>query len=128
MVFMNTNPETMYMKQGDLLPQAESILLDGQGNPIDLPDGSAVVFKMVLHGESEPLVGGPGIIVLPDAPEDSPDRGRVRFVWLQGHTSVPGTFDAEWRVTFPDSRSATFPNHRYQIVQIDDAIPTPGPA
>lgn len=39
--------------------------------------------------------------------------GEVRFDWQPGDTDVAGSYRAEFKVTYPDGRRATFPNAGY---------------
>jgi hypothetical protein len=45
-------------------------------------------------------------------------NGVVWAIFDQGDTDEVGTFQAEFEVTFPDNRIATFPNNDYLMIEI----------
>lgn len=101
------------IKQDDTLPRLETVLIDGEGNPIDLTTALSVELSMTLCGH-------PRTVVLAQVMADfSPDlTGEVWYDWLPGDTAVTGLYDIEWTVTFVGAVSLTVPSKGYDTVEV----------
>lgn len=89
------------IKQNDTGPSLLVTLKDGDGNVINLT-GATVRFHMVdLSGNTK--VDSAMVVVT--APS-----GLVRYNWLAADTNTPGTYYAEFEVTYSDLSIETFPN------------------
>lgn len=78
---------------------------------IDLTLATEVRFLMKPHA------GGPGptvsaVLVIEDV------AGKVRWDPVIGNVAVAGLFDAEFQITWQDSRTETVPSDGYEVVQI----------
>ncbi len=91
--------------QGDLLPAIEEVLLDGFGEPVQLPEGTTVQFVATRRREDLPIVDAPATIV-------DGSRGHVRYAWADGDTREAGEFLYVWIVEFAGvpNKPQTFPS------------------
>jgi hypothetical protein len=94
------------MKQHDTLPQVTAAL----GGFGDLT-GAAVKFVMSKPGNVSPKVAAAGTF-------DDRTAGIVRYSWIPGDTDTPGTYDAEWEITYSNGKKQTFPGDSYNTVII----------
>ena len=104
------------LKVGDTAPDIEAILSDTNG-PVDLT-GCTIVFRMSPDGGGNVLLEASATIV--DAA-----AGHVKYSWQTGDTDTASTNKAEWKVTFPSGKIATFPRggaNLYNIVTIEDVV------
>lgn len=92
-----------HIKQGDTRPALEAVLMDPEGNPVNLT-GATVRLHMERKGEM--IVDAPCIIV------DGP-AGLVRYQWAVGDTDQPGTYAAEIEVTDASGGVETWPNSEH---------------
>lgn len=83
------------VKQGDAFPDVEHDVVDENGNSVDLT-GAAVVFYMrnARAPSSVKVNGAAGVLVIPNP-------AKIAFRWATNgsDTDVPGTYEAEFRVT-----------------------------
>jgi len=98
------------IKQNDTSPQIGAILKDGSGNVIDLT-AATVRFHMKLIGAATASLTSNATIVNADA-------GSVKYVWVTGDTSAPGSYQAEFQVTFTGGAIETFPNDGSIAIEI----------
>lgn len=110
--------EEFTIKQGDRLPAFAAVVVDGDGEPVDISAGATARFKM------RPAAGGAVKVnavatIVDDGSEEL--RGHVRYDWAALDTDTAGDFDAEVEVTSA-GLALTFPNHGYQRVVITDDI------
>tara|TARA_R100001440_G_scaffold21063_3_gene34812 strand:+ start:578 stop:901 length:324 start_codon:yes stop_codon:yes gene_type:complete len=98
------------IKQNDTSPEIGAVLKDGSGNAIDLTAAS-VRFHMKRIGATTASVTSAATIVNADA-------GSVKYVWQTGDTSTPGSFQAEFQVTFVNGSIETFPNDGSIAIEI----------
>ena len=97
------------MKAHDRLPSIQATLTSG-GTPVDLT-GATVNFIMVPTKGTTPMVDAAAVIV-------NATSGVVRYDWQTGDTATPGTYQAEWQITFSDGRKQTAPTLTYHSISI----------
>jgi hypothetical protein len=105
---------SFYVKQNDTSPSMLATLKDGYGAAIDLT-GSTVRFHMRLVGNETAMIDESAQIV-------EEDNGVVRYIWQTGDTSVVGSYEAEFELTYVDGSIETFPNNGYIGVEITGDI------
>lgn len=100
-----SDTNTFYLKVGDTYPNIETILKNGDGNPIDLT-GATVRFRMSVAGGGNLMLEEDATLV---TPQTGTDIGRVYYTWDTDDVAIAGTYQAEWIVTFSSGKIATFP-------------------
>lgn len=105
--------DEFHLKQGDTSPAILRRLESAQG-PLDLT-GAKVTFSMQVACGGRVVVDRQECRVLPD--------GEVVYYWDAGDTALDGVFDAEFRVTYPDTSVETVPNGAFLRVVIARSIP-----
>jgi hypothetical protein len=107
------------IKANDTLPVIDAVLgYSGLRAVPDLTGSVRVEFIMRAVGSDGSPVAG----VLPKvkAPASVVDvaSGRVRYSWKRADTDTPGSYLAEWEVTFPDLTVQTFPLRSYHTIDV----------
>jgi hypothetical protein len=92
---------TFTIKQSDTSPSIQATLQDSNATPINL-SGATVRLHMKLLGSSTVLEREVSVV--------TPFSGIIRYDWQDGDTSVAGTYNAEFEVTYADLSVETFPN------------------
>tara|TARA_R110000868_G_scaffold38420_1_gene134446 strand:+ start:1287 stop:1610 length:324 start_codon:yes stop_codon:yes gene_type:complete len=105
---------SFYIKQNDTSPSMLAVLKDGYDVVIDLT-GTTVRFHMRLVGSNTHMIDSSADIV-------EEDNGIVRYIWQTGDTSVVGSYEAEFEITYSDGSIETFPNNGYIAVEITGDI------
>jgi len=103
----------IYVKQNDTMPMASTTLLRGTV-VVDLTLATEVRFKMVLRGANAGNLKVDGVASVVGSPTD----GVCTYQWVTGDTDQPGTYGAEWEVTWDDGRVETFPTIGVDFVSI----------
>lgn len=99
------------IKAGDTKPWMSATLQDAHRRPIDLT-GASIEFHM------RPKVVGSDGELTADAEIVDELKGSVQYQWADGDTDVPGPYDAEFKITFPDGSVESVPNDSYIEVLI----------
>jgi hypothetical protein len=89
------------IKQSDTSPAIQATLQDSNAVPINL-SGATIKLHMKLLGSDTVLEKDMTIV--------TPLSGIIRYDWQVGDTSVVGTYNAEFEVTYADLTVETFPN------------------
>jgi hypothetical protein len=102
---------TFTLKAHDTLPIIQATLTDGTGSPPPLgTPGTAVWF--IMAQVDGPMVFRKAAVIV------DVDGGVVQYRWVAADTATPGTFQAEWEVTYPAADKQTFPTETYHVVRI----------
>lgn len=102
------------IKKNDLSPSIQTTLLDGNDEPVDITGNLGVRFHMK---------DADGLIVIDQAATVVDALGGVvKYDWVAADTDVAGAFEAEFEVTYADSKPETFPNSGYIAIQMDEDI------
>ena len=102
------------IKQNDTWPKLEATLSDANG-PVDLTAATSVKFIMRKVGGT-PIVTGTGAKKSPPGVD-----GVVTYTWIAADTSVVGSYEGEFELTFPGGVE-TFPNEGYFTIEIVDDL------
>jgi len=104
---------TFQMKPGDrkyALQYKLSDYAEGGG----LLTGASVQFQMMdMNGAT--VVDAAGVVLDAD--------GIVAYEWAEGDSDTPGTYRAEFKITFSDSLVQHYPSAGFIVVQIDADVP-----
>jgi hypothetical protein len=99
------------IKQHDLFPALSVTLSDANG-PVDLTAATAV--KVIMHSGVTTVTG-----TMTKAPnQTTTGKGQATYQWVSPDTSVVGTYDTEFEVTWPTALPETFPNDGYKSITI----------
>ena len=98
------------LKQNDTSPAISAVLRDSSGAAIDLSSASAV-FHMKAVGASTLKVDASASVT-------DPENGAIQYDWASGDTDTPGTYYAEFKVTYTDGSVESFPNTENLLVTI----------
>lgn len=99
--------DTAYLKQNDTSPTLDAILTDANGTVVDVTDAT-VRFHMLKIGATTLKIDAAASVIDGAA-------GHVRYALQNGDTDTPGTYKAEYQVTFPDGSIETFKNTPDQL-------------
>jgi hypothetical protein len=102
---------TVILKRGDTKVNIKATLSNESG-PVDLTD--CQVRFLMSNGKT--------IVIDREAIVNDALNGVVWFVFEQEDTTAAGTFQAEFKVTFPDERKETFPHSGYILVKIQNDL------
>ena len=98
------------LKAHDRLPSIQAVLSSG-GTPVDLTGATGVTFIMKAAQGNTVKVNSAAVIV-------TPTGGVVRYDWLAVDTDTPGSYLAEWQVTWTGGKKQTFPTLTFHSVDI----------
>lgn len=96
-----------FIKKGDTYPNITTLLSDEAG-PVNLT-GCTVDFIMSQAGVNNLMIDSPAVVL---DQNQVPNVGKCYYVWQTTDTDVEGTYNVEWRVTFPSGKIATFPRSK----------------
>lgn len=99
--------DTAYLKQNDTSPTLDAILTDANGTVVDVT-GASVRFHMLKIGATTLKIDAAASVIDGAA-------GHVRYTLQSGDTDTPGTYKAEYEVTFTDGSIETFKNTPDQL-------------
>lgn len=99
------------LKENNTSPILRATLKDVNKTVINLT-GATVQFRMKEVGGTVLKVNTSASIV------GSADNGVVQYVWTSSDTNQPGSFNAEFDVTYADGSKETFPNEEFLTVVI----------
>lgn len=98
------------IKSFDRLPSIQAAFAIGT-TPFDLTSVTSAKFIMKTATGNTVRVNSPAVIV--DAP-----GGVLRYDWVSGDTSVPGSYTAEFELTFSGGKPQTVPTKSYITVDV----------
>lgn len=101
------------IKKNDRLPVIRAYLLDANGY-VDLSNCN-VQFIFQDRQRNDPPVTGDAVLI-------APSSGLIEYAWASGNVSSIGTYLAEWRVHFPNTKVLSFPNDGYLTFEILDPL------
>jgi len=111
---------TFHLKQGDTGPPLEVRFTDDEYNPVELDSNTDSV---TFHIEDD---DGNAVSMTNTASIESGPEGVVSYQWDASDTDTPGTYFAEFRVTFnegeSDERTETFPNAGYITIEVIEQV------
>lgn len=97
------------IKTNDRLPEIEATLTRKDGTVVDLT--GCTVILVWTHKVTGAKKSGNATIT-------SAVAGEVKYTWATGDFLVAGDYLAEWFVTYPDTKTETFPNSRYLEIKV----------
>lgn len=108
---------TFYIKQHDLLPNLVVTLLEGD-DPVDLTlaTGARFLMRNLLAGLKVSAVA----TILDQSVEAN--LGKVSYTWVSPDTDTVGKFNGEVEITWPGSKTQTFPAHKYFTVDVQNDL------
>jgi hypothetical protein len=98
------------IKAHDRLPSIQAALATA-GAAVDLSTATSVSFIMAPLAGGTPTVNAPAVIV-------NAAGGVVRYDWALADTSTPGSYQAEWEVTWSTGKQQSFPTLTYHTVNV----------
>lgn len=105
---------TFYIKQNDTSPALLANLQDANGDNVNIT-GASIRFHMRQVGKGVTIIDAAAVNV-------TPLDGLVRYDWQAADTVGPGSYQAEFEVTYADASIETFPNDSYISVEIIDDL------
>ena len=98
-----------FMKANDTSPDLQVTLKDGDDNAVDVT-GATIVFSMAMGGLVKVSEHSATIVTA--------SSGIVKYSWAAGNTDTPGTYRAEFEVTFSNGKIETFPNSAARKLEV----------
>ena len=100
---------TFYIKEGATLPVLHATL-SWTGSPSDLTNASTVQLRLKRDGAPAEALKTGAVV--------SASAKTIKYVWQAGDTAVPGTYSAEWIITFNDGTVLIVPSNENNDVRI----------
>jgi hypothetical protein len=109
-----------YVRQGDSAASIASVLLDADGDPVNIADADIFI-------DIAPVDGGPHIVGSSATPAEANNdqtgttdgtTGHVSYDWDTGETDDAGYFLVNWIVLFANQSVQTFPNAGSELLLI----------
>lgn len=97
------------IKQNSYFPPIRAALKDASGFPVPL-GGTTVTFRFKKRGGNVPREFVAEII--------DEDNAIVSYSWQTGDTALPGDYDGEWIVNYPDDKKSVYPSDTYNTIRI----------
>lgn len=107
-----------YVKQGSTAAILTATLKDADGAAVSLT-GATVKFSMRPAGNMTPKVN---LATATPDPDQTANKGKVTYPWVAADVDTPGDYEAEFKVTFPDTKIQRFPTNGYVIVRVTDDV------
>lgn len=98
------------VKRGDLWPPVEATLNDSAETVFAL---TGATVRFLMRGRDGTLVVDQAATIVDAATRE------VKYEWQAGDTNTVGSYLAEWQVTFPGAKPATFPSRSYLTIEIE---------
>jgi hypothetical protein len=98
------------IKAHDRLPSIQATFTSG-GIPVDLTTATGVTFIMKSTQGNTVKVNAAATVV-------TPASGVVRYDWIAADTDTPGSYQAEWQVTWTGGKKQTFPTLTYHTIDV----------
>ena len=106
------------IKTGDTASSVYATLEDANTTPVDIQNAT-VLFKMAAITGGTLVTAGTAEIAQVGAGTVDGSVGAVVFNWgAAGVPSTPGSYIAEWEVTFAGGSIQTFPNTGYMNIEV----------
>jgi hypothetical protein len=99
------------IQKDDRLPAFQTTLTVN-GQPLDLKLATSVAFVM------RPLAGGTLKVNAAAAVIVTPAAGVVRYDWAVGDTDTVGSYQAQWKITWPGSKIQRVPTLVFHTVDV----------
>lgn len=103
-----------YIKENDTSPAIQITCQDYNDAAVDVT-GASVRFIMKNLSTGNIVADGAGTIV-------DGVNGIVKYSWVAGDTNTPGDHDAEFEITYADTKVETFPNSGYIRVVVNEEL------
>lgn len=105
------------IKQNDTSPRLETVLLDGDGTPIDLT--AAMSVKLSMRACEHPKTVALNKVA---ASYNATTAGEVWYQWQAADTDTVGKYEIEWTVEFPGGIILTVPSKGFDTVEVTKRI------
>jgi hypothetical protein len=99
------------IKRGSRMP-ALTVYLELGGKPVPGLELATVTFRMRLPTSGSYKVNAAVTI-------DDAAAGKVTHAWGATDTDTPGTYQAEWVVTYPDTKQLVIPEKGFDTVVVE---------
>lgn len=111
---MPDTTKDLIIKRNDTWPPVRFTLGDIHG-PVDL--STALGVKLLMKGNTILVTG----MCTVDADQVA-NKGKGSYAWAVGDTALTDEYTLEFEVTWGDGTVTTFPNDKYQTVEIQDDL------
>lgn len=111
--FADNNTKRFEIKQDSTMPRLETVLLDGDGQPLDLTNATSVTLRMRLCAHPRTLK-----LANATAGFTASATGEVWYQWVAGDTDTVGKYDIQWTVTYPGGGVEKVPSKGFDQVEV----------